>query len=694
MVTTHELIDETYVKWGTNPNNLNNIGKRYFATLSLYKDEINIDNDGMYYLKIVAKIGGKEQVYGPYPFYGKQNSPLNTASSRGFNFYGMQNSELNTLLPQGIQSEQTQGERTIQIYPEGTYREYETRDSTACSWDGGSSTSDTQSHLWIGVKTTGAPCTEGAIITDNLGGTTSGRGFCNNNNLSFEWDRMNFNSSSSIEEVVPRYNIDAKSSCTSHQETNNIISTITYQLPAPKANEMIKSVVIMSPYVCNSYTGFCGNVPYNIMDKDARYTLGGQLPILIGDPQCPEQKDLSSPYSCNMYTNYEGYGLTCNYADCGSDTGFMQSPCTPLLTWDVSALAPTMGGTLQLELQGSGNLPITFENSYSDILNIACTDNSAETYSQERAGEGRENYISLPYGGLPYALVTYKCEQEYTINITGELTYGNFIPPFIPYDWTSGISIPVQLTPVCGNENEDLSNKTIVFNIKRVDSGDETVNGGHTHNANETSDGAIGYFDSDYGSNECTTDSSGTCDVLWYPPEATGLYELTVYVAEKPDVTNTQRFMVGEEGLTSLVTSSYYRLTGDKPWHPDNHWAMEDVIGNIQRMASDFYNNNDATLGINDMSLIYGGVFDLDRDWEEPHNLHRLGRSIDIDSHAFSTDKKIYLPVDKREIARLCQEYGDGHLEPEATMHCEYPPVFYASGGGGGGGGCGDHPCM
>jgi hypothetical protein len=111
-------------------------------------------------------------------------------------------------------------------------------------------------------------------------------------------------------------------------------------------------------------------------------------------------------------------------------------------------------------------------------------------------------------------------------------------------------------------------------------------------------------------------------------------------------------------------------------------------------LGCDFYNNNDATLGINDMSLIYGGVFDLDRDWEEPHNLHRLGRSIDIDSHAFSTDKKIYLPVDKREIARLCQEYGDGHLEPEATMHCEYPPVFYASGGGGGGGGCGDHPCM
>ncbi len=223
-----------------------------------------------------------------------------------------------------------------------------------------------------------------------------------------------------------------------------------------------------------------------------------------------------------------------------------------------------------------------------------------------------------------------------------------------------------------------------------MDSGDETVNGGHFHDVNETSDGAIGYFDADSGGSKCTTDSSGTCDVLWYPPEATGLYELMVYVDGEPNVINTQRFMVGITGLTSLVTSSYYRLTGDNPWHPDNHWAMEDVIGSIQQMANNFYNENAATLGINDISLIYGGVFDLDQDWEEPHNLHRLGRSVDIDSHALSTDNKTWITVDKKEITKLCNDNG-GILEPEVPIHCEFSPVSYTSGGGGGD--CGGRPC-
>ncbi len=36
-------------------------------------------------------------------------------------------------------------------------------------------------------------------------------------------------------------------------------------------------------------------------------------------------------------------------------------------------------------------------------------------------------------------------------------------------------------------------------------------------------------------------------------------------------------------------------------------------------------------MGINDMSLISGGLFDVNHDWKPPHNLHRIGRSVDID---------------------------------------------------------------
>ncbi|MCL4558946.1 MAG: hypothetical protein M1491_10075 [Deltaproteobacteria bacterium] len=646
MVNTSELIDETYIKWGKTSGDLKYTGKKYFATLSLYKDKLDIPTDGIYYFEIVAQIGDKELVYGPFQFYGQQNS------------------QLYTTLPQQLRLAQPQqSERTIQVNPEGTYWEYETTEE----WNDAGSTSSAQSDEWIGVKTAGAPCTVGAIINTSSGFTRSGWGLCYPNSLSVDWDEMNFNNTASINVVVPSDNINIKSKSTYQKETNTIESTITYQLPPPREHEMIKSVVIMP-------------VLYNIMDSSAQYILGGQMPSII-DILCPEPRSTSSN-SCTNYT-YVEYGVTCVNTECNSGSGFYQSPCTAFLTWDVSSLAPVMGGTLQLELNSSGSLPISSEGNWIFSSNVICDNNFTETYRVEREGESEENYIETSFGTLPVASVTYECEQQYLINIYGDLTYGYFIPPDIEPN-VSDIDIPVQLKPVC--ENEDVSNKTLVFDIKRVDSSNEYENGGHSHD-HATVSTAIGFFDN----NTCTTDSSGSCDVTWHPPEASGLYELKVYVDGEPDVANTQRFMVGVEGLTSLVPSSYYRLTGQTNSHPDNHWAMEDVIGNIQKMASAFYRDNNATLGINDMSLVYGGLFDIDADWNIPHSLHRLGRSVDIDSHAETSDYN-YMLVDKGDIARLCAKYGYGRLEPEATIHCEYPPEFYASSGGGGG--CGDRPCM
>ena len=664
MVNTSKLIDETYIKWGKSTGNLEYTGKKHFATLSLYNDKLAIPSDGLYYLEIVAKIDGKELLYGPFPFYGKQSSQMYSP------------------LPQQLRltQDQTQGERTVQIPPEGTYREYETNEQ----WTSGDTTSGIQSHLWMGVKTAGEPCTVGAVVTYTPGGTTSGSGLCNNNNLTFEWDQMIYDASYAIEEDVPSYNIDSKSSGTYHKEINNIASSIIYQLPTPRAYEMIKSVIIMPTL-------------YNIMDSNVQYTLGEQIPNISGDIQCPEQQNNASNGSCTNYA-FSDYGVTCVNTECNSGSGFSQPPCTALLTWDVSALTPTMGGPLQLELKGSESLPISYEGNWSDSSNVACDNNFTETYSDVRSGDIEENYIKTGYGQLPWASVTYKCEQKYIINIFGDLTYGYFIPPDIEPN-VSAIDIPVQLKPVC--ENEDVSNKALVFDIKRVDSSNEYENGGHSHD-HATVSTAIGFFDN----NTCTTDSGGSCDVTWHPPEASGFYELKVYVDGETDVANTQRFMVGVEGLTSLVSSPYYRLTGQRPAHPDNHWAMEDVIGYIQQMSSEYDTYYNATLGINDMSLIYGGLFDISADWNIPHSLHRLGRSVDIDRCAKSTvDPNVTDPyclslkypkgfkkVSRDEIGRFCAEHGYGHLEREAPIHCEYPPALYTSSGGDGG--CGDHPCM
>ncbi len=58
---------------------------------------------------------------------------------------------------------------------------------------------------------------------------------------------------------------------------------------------------------------------------------------------------------------------------------------------------------------------------------------------------------------------------------------------------------------------------------------------------------------------------------------------------------------------------------------------MNDLIS----AANDFDTTDFSDTGImrlNDMSLPWGGLFDIDIDWSTPHSLHRVGKSVDIEN--------------------------------------------------------------
>jgi hypothetical protein len=135
-------------------------------------------------------------------------------------------------------------------------------------------------------------------------------------------------------------------------------------------------------------------------------------------------------------------------------------------------------------------------------------------------------------------------------------------------------------------------------------------------------------------------------------------------------------------GLSSLGSSSYYRLTGSSGTtsagacpghpieHPDNHYGTHDTVENTISLAKDFYKNLKATLGVNDMSLEWGGLFDICGNWWSPHGWHRKGTSVDIDRSAQGEHGRIN--VDRNTIEDLCWHNGKGTLVPEGTIHCEF----------------------
>lgn len=141
-------------------------------------------------------------------------------------------------------------------------------------------------------------------------------------------------------------------------------------------------------------------------------------------------------------------------------------------------------------------------------------------------------------------------------------------------------------------------------------------------------------------------------------------------------------------GLIALTANDqgYWSLTGQTGTHPHNHYGTTSTLGSVAGMAIAYYKKAGATLGINDISLEWGGLFDWKATWSPPHSLHRKGTSVDIDTCAKvaasgSTTTCLNrngitvsgaIKVDKIFIEKICNFYN-GKIAPEASIHCEFP---------------------
>jgi hypothetical protein len=154
-------------------------------------------------------------------------------------------------------------------------------------------------------------------------------------------------------------------------------------------------------------------------------------------------------------------------------------------------------------------------------------------------------------------------------------------------------------------------------------------------------------------------------------------------------------FRVGVKGLAQLASGSNYRLTGVRSYpdptsyHQQNHFVSTDG-SRISLLAAKFYNDNKATLGLNDNSLPQGGVFDIGLDWKPSHKAHRYGRSADVDHCAAIATEADPFPqhncfydsdaedcsegcvlVDDDDFEDYCKSFS-GRKVVEASLHCEF----------------------
>ncbi len=185
----------------------------------------------------------------------------------------------------------------------------------------------------------------------------------------------------------------------------------------------------------------------------------------------------------------------------------------------------------------------------------------------------------------------------------------------------------------------------------------------------------------------CTTDTEGACTLTYTASEVGGGELLMAASGVDPTVTDAQPITVRVPGLGHLAIpfgpDASYRLTGQTPSHPVNHFGTSVTTERVVRIAAGYLSDKEATLGINDMSLVNGGLFDINNRWRPDHKLHRQGESIDIDRCALNPGTSAvdelchnigfpagFVPVDRdrlREIVKKASQ-GQGCLKEEFPL--------------------------
>ena len=129
------------------------------------------------------------------------------------------------------------------------------------------------------------------------------------------------------------------------------------------------------------------------------------------------------------------------------------------------------------------------------------------------------------------------------------------------------------------------------------------------------------------------TNQEGIITVSYIAPAFGGRYELMAsaqvdgeYIEDRDTLT------VRVPNLVELPNENYYELIGETEEHASNHWATQAVMTCIQTIANNWHinNPNESTMMINDISLEYGGLLDVNGNWQPPHSSHRTGQDVDI----------------------------------------------------------------
>jgi hypothetical protein len=142
-----------------------------------------------------------------------------------------------------------------------------------------------------------------------------------------------------------------------------------------------------------------------------------------------------------------------------------------------------------------------------------------------------------------------------------------------------------------------------------------------------------------------TTDANGQVDVIFKASEIAGIHTFKATCDNCSGSPAQKEIWVKVPDLVPIspnpplqANGSYrYVLTsvdaihqGSARYHVGQYWLSETARANLQNLIVAFNEKGWGTVALNDAGLIWGGRYDINGNWNKPHDGHREGTEIDI----------------------------------------------------------------
>ena len=180
---------------------------------------------------------------------------------------------------------------------------------------------------------------------------------------------------------------------------------------------------------------------------------------------------------------------------------------------------------------------------------------------------------------------------------------------------------------------------------------DVTANsGGHDHHDANRPKGKISIT-------QGTTDSNGEVKLIFTAPELAGIHTIKASCQNCTNSPASKDIQAKVPDLVELLADTKvplsYTLVGQTTNHTSNHWFLPKSRDTLAIVVDTMFNTGWGAVGVNDGSLVWGGLFDIKGGWTPSHHEHRSGNEVDISV----TNPRLASALQKKKTyAELCKK--------------------------------------